>query len=123
VPPIYQPEIAANAVLWAARHYRREYIVGFPAWKGIHGSYLFPSFTDRYLAKNGYKSQQTAEPESKDQQDNLFESVNGNFGAHGRFDSSARSTDLFFELTKRVPIPTLVLFICLVIAIVIAVIF
>jgi short-subunit dehydrogenase len=102
VPPIYQPEVAAKAVLWAARHYKREYIIGFPAWKGIYGNMLVPGVADRYLAKTGYKNQQTSEKRPADQRDNLFKSVDGEFGAHGRFDNRAIDNDLFFEVTKYV---------------------
>lgn len=103
VPPVFQPEIAAGAVLWAAKHYRREHIVGFPAWKAIYGNNLFPSLADRFLAKMGYESQQTGEPKNPLQQNNLFYSVDGPFGAHGRFDKCAIQKDRFFELTKHVP--------------------
>jgi short-subunit dehydrogenase len=103
VPPIYQPEVAARAVLWAALHYRREYIVGYPAWKAIYGNNLFPSYGDTYLAKNGYDSQQTDEPRDQPQPDNLFQTVPGSFSAHGRFDNKAVKLDSFFELTKHIP--------------------
>jgi short-subunit dehydrogenase len=103
VPPIYQPEVAARAVLWAARHYRREYVVGFPAWKAIYGNKLFPSFGDRYLAKHGYGSQQTKEVKDKTVASNLYETVDGPFGSHGRFDGKAIKKDWFFEITKYIP--------------------
>ena len=103
VPPIYQPEVAAKAVLWAAQHYRREYVVGFPAWKAINGNKLFPSFGDRFLAKHGYDSQQTGEARTDNPEGNLFQSVDGNYGAHGRFDDRAIKEDRFFELTKFIP--------------------
>jgi short-subunit dehydrogenase len=102
VPPIYQPEVAARAVLWAAKHYRREYIVGFPAWKAIYGNNFFPSLADKFLAKMGYESQQTNEPKDPLQPNNLFESVPGPFGSHGRFDNKAIERDRFFEITKHV---------------------
>jgi short-subunit dehydrogenase len=103
VPPIYQPEVAARAILWAAQHSRREHIVGFPAWKAIYGNMFFPSRADKILAKMGYKSQQTTEPRDPSQADNLFHSVPGSFGAHGRFDYRAIKKDLFFELTRHIP--------------------
>jgi short-subunit dehydrogenase len=103
VPPIYQPEVAAKAVLWAAQHYKREYIIGFPAWKGIYGNMLVPGLADRYLAKTGYKNQQTSEKQPAGQENNLYNSVDGDFGAHGRFDSRAIDNDFFFEVTKYVP--------------------
>lgn len=115
VPPIYQPEVAARAVLWAALHYRREYVVGFPAWKAIYGNNLFPSYADAYLARNGYQGQQTDEPRPKDQLDNLFQSVAGPLGAHGRFDGRASASDHFFEVTKHVPFNYILVFILIVV--------
>jgi short-subunit dehydrogenase len=108
VPPVYQPEVAASAVLWAAQHYKREHVIGFPAWKAIYGSHFFPSFADRFLAGMGYESQQTHEPKPSSDPDNLFESVPANVAAHGRFDTEARQKDYFFEVTKHVPLNRLV---------------
>jgi short-subunit dehydrogenase len=119
VPPIYQPEVAARAVLWAAKHYRREYIVGYPAWKAIYGNNLFPSLADKYLAKMGYERQQTNEPVNIDRPDNLFETVPGLFGAHGRFDKEAIEKDLFFELTKYVSFNYILLAVIFLIALII----
>ncbi len=101
VPPIYQPEVAAKAVLWAACHNRREWIVGFSSWKAIYGNNFFPSLADKFLARVGYKAQQTNEPRSQDQPNNLFESVPGQFGSHGHFDKDAKNRSVFFELTKH----------------------
>jgi hypothetical protein len=104
VPPIYQPEVAARAVLWATQHYRREWIVGYPSFKAIWGNVFFPSYADRYLARNGYDTQQTNEPDDPLRPNNLLTSVNGNFGAHGRFDAVAIKNDFFFTLIKyRIP--------------------
>jgi short-subunit dehydrogenase len=100
VPPIYQPEVAAEAILWAARHYRREYIVGSSSWKAIYGNNFFPSLADKFLAKQGYEAQQTDESKDADQPDNLFEPVPGPFGAHGPFDKRAREQSMFFLFTK-----------------------
>src|SRR4051795_6789894 len=61
VPPIYQPEIAANAIVWASEHGRRELYVGGPTVKTIWGNNLIPSLLDRYLARNGYEAQLTDE--------------------------------------------------------------
>ena len=119
VPPIYQPEVAARAVLWAARHYKREHIVGFPAWKGVYGNMLFPGMGDRFLAKSGYKSQQTSERRPADQPDNLFSTVNSNVGAHGRFDRRAIEKDIFFEITKYVPFNIIILILVVIILMVI----
>jgi short-subunit dehydrogenase len=121
VPPIYQPEVAAKAVLWAAKHYRREYIVGYPAWKAIYGNIFSPSLADKFLAKKGYKSQQTDEPKDPSQPTNLFQSVPGSIGSHGRFDERAKKNDYFFELTKHVPFNYILIAIIILIIIVIIV--
>ena len=90
VPPIFQPEVAARAIVWAAKHKRRDVYVGFPTVKAIYGNELAPSFADRYLAKNGYSGQQTSEPVSPDRPDNLLEPVeDGNYAAHGIFGDRA----------------------------------
>lgn len=100
VPPIYQPEVAAQAIYYAAHHPdRREY---YPAWssvKAIFGNKLVPSVGDRYLARTGYDSQQCDEPENPDRPFNLWEPVEGDHGAHGDFDnrSHTRSLELWLE--------------------------
>jgi short-subunit dehydrogenase len=119
VPPIYQPEVAANAVLWAAKHYRREYIVGFPSWKGIIVNNFFPSVADKFLARMGYDRQQANEPADPDRPNDLFESVPGAFGAHGRFDEKAIEKDYFWEITKHVSFSYILIVIVLVIIVVI----
>ena len=90
VPPIYQPEVAAEAIVFAATHDRREVYVGFPTVKAVVANKIAPSLIDRYLGRTGYKSQQTSEPKDPDQPDNLFEPVPGDSGAHGVFDRRAR---------------------------------
>ncbi|HEV2764676.1 MAG TPA: SDR family oxidoreductase, partial [Pyrinomonadaceae bacterium] len=62
VPPIYQPEVGAEAVLFAARNDRREMYVGYPTVEAIVGDKVAPAFADKYLAKNAYDAQQTDEP-------------------------------------------------------------
>lgn len=86
VPPIYQPEIAADAIMYAAHNDRREIYVGAPTVKTIFGNRIAPWFADRYLAKNGYSGQQTDEPENPNRANNLWEPAPGDPGAHGRFD-------------------------------------
>jgi NAD(P)-dependent dehydrogenase (short-subunit alcohol dehydrogenase family) len=98
VPPIYQPEFAARAVLFAADHpRRREYWVGKSTALTILANKFFPGLLDRYLAKTGYKSQQTSQPRSPDQPANLVEPADGasgrDFGAHGIFDDKSKSGD------------------------------
>lgn len=89
VPPIFQPEVAAEAILFAATHNRREIWVGFPTVKAIVANMIAPGLLDRLLAKQGYSGQVTDEPQP-DIQPNLFEPTPGPEGAHGRFDSRAR---------------------------------
>jgi NAD(P)-dependent dehydrogenase (short-subunit alcohol dehydrogenase family) len=91
VPPIYQPEVAARAIFHAARHPRKQYAVGGSTLVAIMAEKLAPGLADRYLAHNGYRSQMTREPISPDRQDNLFAPVEGDFGAHGRFDRRAQA--------------------------------
>jgi NAD(P)-dependent dehydrogenase (short-subunit alcohol dehydrogenase family) len=93
VPPIFQPEVAADAIVWASDHDRREVYVGYPTVLGILANKLFPSLLDRYLARNGYDSQQTTEPEDPQRPDNLWAPLDDvrDAGAHGRFDERARS--------------------------------
>ncbi len=90
VPPIYQPEVAARGIHYAAHHDRRELWVGYPAVKAIIGNGLVPWLADRILAKKGYSGQMGDEPVPKDRPDNLFESVDRDFGTHGRFDDRSR---------------------------------
>ncbi len=90
VPPLYQPEVAARAILWAAQHRRREVQVGWPTVKAITGDKLAPGFADRYLARNGYESQQYDGPADPDRPDNLWEPLPGDAGAHGTFDPQAK---------------------------------
>jgi len=94
VPPIYQPEVAAEAVLWAARHPRRELNVGLSTSIVIHGNKVAPGLGDWYLGKTGYDAQMTDEPVDPDRPNNLWEPVPGDFGAHGRFDARAKPESL-----------------------------
>ncbi len=91
VPPIYQPEVAARAILFAATHRRREVWVGLPTVQAILGNRVAPGLIDRYLASAGYSGQLTDEPLPADAPSNLFHTVDGAYGAHGRFDAKARS--------------------------------
>jgi short-subunit dehydrogenase len=101
VPPIFQPEVAAEAILYAATHRRRELVVGWPALKAIYGEKVAPGLLDHYLARNGYDAQQTEEPLEGEREGNLFESMPGDFAAHGAFDDGAKSRSLLFELDRR----------------------
>ena len=90
VPPIYQPEIAAEAIVYASHHPRREIYVGLPTIKAIIGNKVFPGVLDHYLGRTGYDAQQYNGPEDRDRPDNLWQPVPGDHGAHGDFDSRAQ---------------------------------
>ena len=102
VPPIYQPEIAAKAVLYAADHpRRREYWVGGSTMATLAANAIAPGLLDRYLARTGFDSQQTDQPKSAHQPANLWNPADGapgrDYGAHGVFDekSTGRSYQLW----------------------------
>ncbi len=100
VPPIFQPEVAARAIYYAAHHpERREYFAGWSTVKAIFGNKLVPSFADHYLANMGYDAQQYDGPEDPNRPNNLYEPVTGDHGAHGKFDARAhdRSLELWAE--------------------------
>jgi NAD(P)-dependent dehydrogenase (short-subunit alcohol dehydrogenase family) len=101
VPPIFQPEVAADAIVWAASHPRRELMVGWPTVKAIVGNALAPGIADRYLARNGFDAQQTDEPIDPGRPDNLFEPVPGDQGAHGPFDDQSRDRSIQLRLAKH----------------------
>jgi NAD(P)-dependent dehydrogenase (short-subunit alcohol dehydrogenase family) len=94
VPPVFQPEVAADAIVWAAHHDRRELYVAMPTAAAIIGDKIASGLGDRYLAATGYDAQQTDEPEDPRRAHNLWEPVDGDrdFGPHGRFSAVARST-------------------------------
>jgi NAD(P)-dependent dehydrogenase (short-subunit alcohol dehydrogenase family) len=104
VPPIFQPEVAAEAIVWATAHGTRELYVGFPTWSAIVGNSVAPGLVDRYLARYGYASQQTAQPDDSERPDNLWEPVDDtrDFGAHGRFDVRARKVSRALTLTTAI---------------------
>jgi NAD(P)-dependent dehydrogenase (short-subunit alcohol dehydrogenase family) len=94
VPPIYQPEVPARTIAYAARHpQRREYWVGASTALTILGNRVAPGILDRYLARTGYGSQQTSDPHDPDQPGNLFEPRDQtvDYGSHGVFDDMAKS--------------------------------
>ena len=91
VPPIFEPEVPARAVYWAAHNKRREVFVGFSTMKAIYGQDVAPGFADWYLGKTGYDSQQTSQPVDPNRPDNLFEPVEGDYAADGIFTDRAKS--------------------------------
>jgi len=92
VPPIFQPEVGASAIYWAAHHSRRELYAGWPTVEAIMGNKIAPGLLDHDLGKNGYAAQQTCEPEDPNRPDNLWAPLEGDHGAHGRFDIQAHET-------------------------------
>lgn len=105
VPPTYQPEIAAEGIHWAALHERRELMIRFPSIKAIIGNKIVPEYADWVLSRMGYQSQQSPEPADPNRPNNLWQPVDEerDFGAHGRFDSCARtvSPQLFGTTHRR----------------------
>jgi NAD(P)-dependent dehydrogenase (short-subunit alcohol dehydrogenase family) len=101
VPPIFQPELAARAIVWASRHRRREVFVGWPAVKAVVGNKLVPGVIDRMLAKSGYDGQITPEPLPPTACSNLYAPCDTNPGAHGRFDREARTDSMQWWLTSH----------------------
>ncbi len=92
VPPVFQPEVGAEAVVYAALHpERRDLKVGASTIEAIWGNRVAPGVLDRYLARTGYRSQQTGEPEQPGRPDNLWSPLPSDHGAHGDFDERARS--------------------------------
>src|SRR3954467_1126853 len=103
VPPIYQPEVAARAIAWAAEHPKRELWVGFPTVYTILGERVASGLMDRYLARTNIKAQQGREPIDPDtRRDNLEAPPPGDPGAHGIFDDQAhpRSPQLWLAPHK-----------------------
>jgi short-subunit dehydrogenase len=92
VPPIFQPEVAARAIYYAAHHpRRREYYAGWSTVKAIFGNKLAPSLADDYLARIGYDAQQYDGPEDPHRANNLYAPLSGDRGAHGDFDDRAHA--------------------------------
>jgi short-subunit dehydrogenase len=101
VAPVYEPEVAARAILFAAEHPRRELWVGHSAVTAIAVGRVAPGLLDHYLARRAIRGQQTAELEDPARAANLFEPVPGDHGAHGRFGREARPSSVQFELSRR----------------------
>jgi NADP-dependent 3-hydroxy acid dehydrogenase YdfG len=92
VPPIYQPEVAADGIVWASHHPRREVFVGFPTYKAIMGQKVLPGYLDRLLAKQAWDGQQHDGPVDPERKDNLWSALDDDqdMGAHGSFDRRAK---------------------------------
>ncbi|HJT17590.1 MAG TPA: SDR family oxidoreductase [Thermoanaerobaculia bacterium] len=103
VPPIFQPEVAAEAIVWAAHSNRRELNVGWPTTKAVVGNNIAPGYADHYLAKHGYDAQMIDEPEDPNRPNNLWEPVDANrdCGMHGVFDDRSIPKSVELELNKN----------------------
>jgi short-subunit dehydrogenase len=112
VPPIFQPEVAARAIVFAAAARRREIYVGGPTVQAIVANKLVPGLLDRFLARKGYSGQLTAELEKPGRPDNLFAPVADPHAAHGRFDKRASNRSLELWLTENRGAVALALCLC-----------
>ena len=102
VAPIFEPEVPARAIFFAATHKRRDVWVGLPTVKAILANRIAPGLIDRYLAKAGYSGQLADQPTAPNAPSNLFEPVPGDYSAHGRFDDQSRdhSWEMFTDRHK-----------------------
>jgi NAD(P)-dependent dehydrogenase (short-subunit alcohol dehydrogenase family) len=103
VAPIFQPEVAADAIVWTIDHPRRTRWVGGSTVATVLVNRLAPGLLDGYLGRTGYRSQQTEEPLDPRRPDNLYAPVEGDRGARGPFDarSSSRSPQLWASKHRR----------------------
>ena len=103
VPPVYQPEIAADAIVWASEHGRREVWVGWPTYKTILGQRVAPGYLDRYLAEKAWSGQMTSEPMDGVREGNLFEPLDQQEdpGSRGIFGQGARTRSPLLWLSRN----------------------
>lgn len=98
---IYQPEVAARAIIYAASSGRREVFVGFSTFQTIIGNKFFPELGDLVLGQSGVKGQQTDKPEDPNRKNNLWEPLPGDHGSHGEFDHKAKKNSALLWLTMN----------------------
>lgn len=101
VPPIFQPEVAAEAIYFAAHHPRREFYVGWSSTKAIIANKIAPGLLDHFLARTGYNSQQYDGAEDPNRAYNLWEPVPGDHGAHGDFNARAKKSSAFLWMSEH----------------------
>jgi short-subunit dehydrogenase len=101
MPPIFQPEVPARAIVFAAFNRRREIWLGLPTVAIILANRLVPGLLDWYMARSGYSGQLTPEPKPSDAPANLFQTVPGPYGAHGRFDQKAIAHSIEFAAVRN----------------------
>jgi len=101
VPPLFQPEVGAEAVVYAATHdVGRELLVAWPTVKAVLAEKLVAGYVDKRLAHDGYDAQQTEQPADPDRPDNLWAPAPGGWGAHGRFDAAAKATSTEWRVRR-----------------------
>jgi NADP-dependent 3-hydroxy acid dehydrogenase YdfG len=98
---VFQPEVAARAVVWAAHARRREIMVGMPSRMAVWGEKLIPGLLDHLLAKKGISGQKAGTPIAADRPANLWQPVPGDFAARGRFDQKARNSSAWLWITMN----------------------
>lgn len=107
VPPIFQPELAAEAIHFAAHRSRREFYVGWPSVQAIVANKFIPGLLDHVLARTGYDSQQYDGQENPNRAHNLWEPIAGDHGAHGDFDARAKSWSVQWRINQHSGWPVL----------------
>ena len=107
VPPIFQPAVAARAVVWAADHPHRETWVGWPTARAVLANRVVPGLLDRYLAAKGVEAQQSDVPIEPERVDNLYESAPGDAGERGRFDVEAKSRSIWWWFSRAKSVASL----------------
>jgi NADP-dependent 3-hydroxy acid dehydrogenase YdfG len=100
VGTIFEPEVAAEAIVWTAFHPRKELLVGFPTVESVMGNRVAPAILDHYLARKVYEEHFTKEPEAAGRPDNLFDPVPVDYGVRGPYSADAKSKSLQLELSK-----------------------
>lgn len=101
VPPIFQPEVIARAIYWAAHSRRREVYIAWPTWKAILAEKFVPGLADRYLAHTNYQAQQTSQLASRDRTDNLISAEPQKASTHGDFDQVAKTSSWLFWINRH----------------------
>jgi NAD(P)-dependent dehydrogenase (short-subunit alcohol dehydrogenase family) len=101
VPPIFQPEVAADAIYFAAHHPRREFYVGWSSTTAIIANKIAPGLLDHFLGRTGYDSQQYDGMEDPNRAHNLWEPVPGDHGAHGDFNARAKKSSTFLWMSEH----------------------
>ena len=101
VAPVFQPEVIADAIVWAAEAGRREVLVGAMTVAAVWANRLIPGWLDRYLARTNFQAQQRPEPARPGRPDNLFKPVGPLHRTHGSFDGEARTRSWQFALNRH----------------------